>query len=121
GLVAGIGLVRNVLVGAKAERAAGGLVAPLLTEIRSLGLHGYNLDVREASDAHTQALNAIGRSVGVGELDGAAIRRELGGRRPLTSPNLKLDAQTEKVLAVFDAIRTVQDELGEGATNTYII
>ena len=120
-LIADIELVRNVLVGAKAERAARGLVAPLLTEIRTLGLHGYNLDVREDSDAHTQALNAIGRSVGVGELDGAAIRRELGGRRPLTSPNLKLDAQTEKVLAVFDAIRTVQDELGEGATNTYII
>ncbi len=120
-LIADVELVRDVLVEAKAERAARGLVSPLLAEIRSLGLHGYNLDVREDSDVHTQALNAIGRSIGIGELDPQAIRRELSGRRPLTSPNLKLDEQTEKVLAVFDAVRTIQSEVGEEATNTYII
>lgn len=120
-LIADIELVRDVVQGAKAERAARGLIAPLLAEIRMLGLHGYNLDVREDSAVHTSALDAIGKSVGMSSLDGDVIRHELLGRRPLTSPTLTLDEGTEKALAVFDAIRTVQDELGEGVANTYII
>ena len=120
-LIADLQLVHDVVQRSKAMHAARSLVTPLLAEVRMLGLHGYNLDVREDSDEHTQALNSIGQSIGIGILDGAAIRRELLGRRPLTSPNLKLDEKTEKVLAVFDAVRTVQDELGEGVANTYII
>lgn len=120
-LIADLGIVHSVVQGSQATHAARSLVAPLLSEVRMLGLHGYNLDVREDSEEHTAALNAIGRSVGLGDLDGDAIRRELAGRRPLTSPNLALDEKTEKVLAVFDAVRTIQDELGEGTANTYII
>ncbi len=120
-LIADLQLVHDVVKNSKAMHAARSLVTPLLAEVRMLGLHGYNLDVREDSDAHTQALNRIGESIGIGSLDGTGIRRELMGRRPLTSANLKLDEQTEKVLAVFDAIRVVQDELGEGVANTYII
>jgi len=120
-LIADIQLVHDVVSSSNAMHAARSLVSPFLAEVRMLGLHGYNLDVREDSEAHTDALNVIGNSVGTGELDAAAIRKELLGRRPLTSPNLKLDEQTEKVLAVFDAISTVQAELGEGVANTYII
>ncbi|HSC88067.1 MAG TPA: phosphoenolpyruvate carboxylase, partial [Polyangiaceae bacterium] len=72
-------------------------------------------------DAHTQALNAIATSVGLPAFDGASLRSELLGRRPLTSPNLKLDEQTEKVLGVFEAIHTIQSELGPKGTETYII
>lgn len=121
GLIEDLQLVHDIVSSSKATHAARSLVSPLLAEVRMLGLHGYNLDVREDSDEHTQALNSIGRSIGLGDLDIGAIRRELLGRRPLTSPTLKLDEQTERVLAVFDAIRTVQDELGEGVANTYII
>lgn len=114
-------ILHQVVANSKATHAARSLVSPFLAEVRMLGLHGYNLDVREDSEEHTKALNSVGESIGIGKLDGAAIRRELLGRRPLTSPNLKLDENTEKVLAVFSAIRTVQDELGEGVANTYII
>ncbi len=120
-LIADLQLVHDVVFKSKAMHAARSLVSPLLAEVRMLGLHGYNLDVREDSDQHTKALDSVGESVGIGKLDSAAIRRELLGRRPLTSPNLKLGETTEKVLAVFEAIRTVQDELGEGVANTYII
>ncbi|MCH2108922.1 MAG: phosphoenolpyruvate carboxylase [Polyangiaceae bacterium] len=120
-LIADVELIRDVVEGAQADRAARALVNALLAEIRMLGLHGYCLDVREDSDEHTAALAAIAKSVGIPELDGAALRKELLGRRPLTSTNLKLDAGTEKILAVFDAIRTVQEELGEQTTDTYII
>src|SRR5690606_28004428 len=114
-------LVERAVVSAKAKRAAHALVMPLLAQVRMLGFHGYHLDVRDDSDTHTGALRAIAESVGIPPLDGEALRRELLGRRPLTSPNLSLDAQTEKVLAVFDAIRDIQDELGEQAASTYII
>lgn len=114
-------LVRDAVVTAKAKRAAHALVMPLLGQVRMLGFHGYLLDVRDDSDTHTAALDAIAQSVGLPPLDGTALRRELLGRRPLTSPNLTLDEQTEKVLAVFDAVRDVQDELGEAAASTYII
>lgn len=114
-------LVENAVVTAKAKRAAHALVMPLLAQVRMLGFHGYHLDVRDDSDTHTVALDAIAQSVGLPPLDGEALRRELLGRRPLTSPNLALDAQTEKVLAVFDSVRDIQDELGEQAASTYII
>ncbi len=119
--VSDLELLRDALTSAKANRAARALIAPLLAQVRMLGFHGYFLDVREDSDAHTQALDAIARSVGIEPLKGESLRRELLGRRPLTSPNLKLDEQTEKVLGVFDAVRDVQDELGDEAANTYII
>lgn len=119
--VADLELLRDALTTAKANRAARALLTPLLAQVRMLGFHGYFLDVREDSDAHTQALDAIARSVGVEPLSGESLRRELLGRRPLTSPNLALDEQTEKVLGVFDAVRDVQNELGDEAANTYII
>lgn len=120
-LVADVELIYGTVKVAKAARAARALVKPLLDEIRMLGLHGYALDVREDSEAHTKALDAIARSVGLPPLDADALRRELLGRRPLTSPNLRLDADTEKVLGVFDAVRTIQEELGRKAVDTYII
>lgn len=120
-LIADLQLVFDTVVRSKADRAARSLVSPLLAEVRMLGLHGYNLDVREDSEEHTRALNSIFSAVGLEKSNGDNIRKELLGRRPLTSPNLALDEQAARVLAVFDAIRTVQDELGEGVANTYII
>lgn len=120
-LVRDVELIRAAVHDAKANRAVRSLVDPFLSEIRMLGIHGYSLDVREDSDAHTQALDAICASVGVEQLKGPTLEQELLGRRPLTSPSLKLDAQTEKVLGVFEAVRQIQDEIDPRATNTYII
>ena len=120
-LIEDLSLVHSVVEGSAALHAARSLVAPFLAEVRMLGLHGYKLDVREDSEAHTAALNAISKSIGMEPMTGEGLRRELVGRRPLTSPNLALDEATEKILAVFDAVRTIQDELGEGTANTYII
>ncbi len=120
-LTADVELVWSTVSKAKAARAARALIQPLLAEIKLLGLHGYCLDVREDSAAHTAALDAVAASVGLPPFDAATLRREILGRRPLTSPNLKLDAQTEKVLGVFEAISTIQGELGPKAAETYII
>jgi phosphoenolpyruvate carboxylase len=110
-LVRDVELIEEAVSGAKASLAVRSLVTPLLAEIRQVGVHGYNMDVREDSEAHTRAVDAICASVGLGPLRGASLVGELVGRRPLTSPNLKLDADTEKVLQVFDAVRDIQDEI----------
>ncbi len=116
-----IELVDREVRRSNAGHAARSLVAPFLTETRTLGFHGYNLDVREDSEEHTIALDSIFKSVGLPPSDNQTMRKELLGRRPLTSSNLALDEKTEKILAVFHTIRKIQDELGQGAANTYII
>lgn len=116
-----ITLVRDVVTIAGGVHVARSAVAPLLAEIRSIGLHGYDLDVREDSTVHTEALAAITDSIGMPKLDSEGLRRELLGRRPLTSKTLALDEQTEKVLSVFESVRRIQSEIGEQATSTYII
>src|SRR5204863_29159 len=83
-------------------------------QVRSHGFHGYRLDVREDAGAHTRALRDLSATVGLGELDGAAIRRELAGRRPLHAPHVTLAGPTDETLRVFHVMRVIQDE-GAGA------
>src|SRR5205823_5333921 len=97
------------------------LVEPLLAQVRSHGFHGYRLDVREDAGAHTRALRDLSATVGLGELDGAAIRRELAGRRPLHAPHVTLAGPTDETLRVFHVMRVIQDEVGGAAAATYIV
>src|SRR2546427_10852750 len=57
----------------------------------------------------------------MGELDGAAIRRELTGRRPLHAQHVDLAEPTDEALRVFRAMRAIQDEIGQAAASTYIV
>src|SRR5256885_7444035 len=45
--------------------------------------------------------------------DGAAIRRELTGRRPLHAQHVDLAEPTDEALRVFRAMRAIQDEIGQ--------
>src|SRR5260370_32582392 len=85
------------------------------TEIYTLSLH----DALPIS-VHTRALNDLTAAVGLGELDAAAIRRELASRRPLHAPHLTLAAPTDAVLRVFHVMRAIQDEIGGPACSPYI-
>ena len=62
---------------------------------------------------HTAALADIAKQLGLPEFDGAALRRELTGRRPLVSAHIPLADATTRVLDTFRAIRTIQDEMSE--------
>src|SRR5258708_26402310 len=106
-------------VGAAHARRA--LVEPLLAQVRAHGFHGYRLDVREDAAVHTRALLDLTTAVGLGELDGEGIRRELGGRRPLHAPHVALTGSTDGTLQVFRVIRAIQDEIGVAAASTYIV
>ena len=116
-----LALVAEALDAVGAAHARRTLVEPLLAQVRAHGFHGYRLDVREDAGAHTRALRDLSATVGLGELDGAAIRRELAGRRPLHAPQVALAAPTDETLRVFQAIRVIQDEVGGAAASTYVV
>ena len=114
-------LIADCLDGVGAGHARRALVEPLLAQVRAHGFHGYRLDVREDASVHTRALDDLTAAVGLGRLDGAAIRRELAGRRPLHTPHITLGAPTDGTLEVFRAMRAIQDEIGMAAASTYIV
>jgi phosphoenolpyruvate carboxylase len=120
-LQADLQLVRDALVAAGATRAAVADVDPLLNQVGALGLHGFEMDVREDARVHTAALDEIARAIGSAPLGADELRRELLGRRPLLGPRLALPESVARTLQVFDALGQVQREHGQGAARTYIV
>lgn len=114
-------LCRDALDRADAHHAERCLLAPLLSEVEAFGLMGYHLDVREDAAEHTRAIDEIAERVGLRAADRAAFQEILASRRPLISPIVPLGERTRRTYEVFDAMRRIQDELGESAANTYII
>ncbi|MEZ4231816.1 MAG: phosphoenolpyruvate carboxylase [Polyangiaceae bacterium] len=119
--LADLELVREELSCTGAVYARTSLVEPLVDQVRFLGFAGHRLDVREDAEAHTRALTAITRAIGIPELDESGLRRELLGRRPLLSPHVELDEETQKTLNVFHSMQRAQRELGERVAKTYVI
>ena len=120
-LEADLALVRDALLQAGAQEACRTAFEPFLAMVRAHGFHGYQMDVRDHADAHAAALADLAARLDMGPMDGAALRRELLGRRPLVGPHVPLDDATRRVLDTFRAVRTIQDESGEAAARTYII
>ena len=72
------------------------------------GLTLARLDIRQESDAHTAALDAITRALGLGsyaewseEERQQFLMRELGGRRPLVPPHLEASPEVQDVFDTF--------------------
>ncbi len=120
-LLGDLGLVRSTMIASGADHAREALIEPLIVMVEALGFHGYTLDLREDSEVHTRALDAIAKNAALPPLDGAAIRNELAGRRPLYSPNARLDEASQKAIDVLFTMRTIQREAGEAAAPTYIV
>jgi len=114
-------LVRDTLMAAGAADACHSVLHPFIAAVRAHGFHGYMTDVRDHADSHRAALRDVASVLGIDELDGAALHRELLGRRPLVGADIPLAPETKKVFDTFRAIRTIQDELGAPAACTYII
>jgi phosphoenolpyruvate carboxylase len=114
-------LVRESLLAAGAEHACRTTVDPLLAAVRAHGFHGFMMDVRDHSAVHAAALDDVAARLGLAPLDGAALRRELLGRRPLVAESTPLDDASTRVLDTFRAVHAVQREMGERAACTYIV
>ena len=130
GYVADLVLVDRSLRGHRGGRIADGTLARALRSARALGLHLAELDVREHSARHHEALGAVFDALG--ELDRpyaelsrdertALLSRELDGGRPLVRRHYGLPAGASDVLAVFDLLHDVQHEYGAQVARTYIV
>ena len=114
-------LVRQNLLSAGARQACRTTIDPLLAVVRSNGLHGFLMDVRDHADSHRAALRELSQRLGVPALEGKALRTELSGRRPLINEHLGVSDETMRVVDTFRAIRVIQDEIGARAVETYIV
>ena len=84
---------------------ADGRLLDLLRRVRAFGLGLLHLDLRQESERHTQALDAITRHLGLGSYAGwseeervAFLVRELEGRRPLVPRDLDCSREVQEVL-----------------------
>lgn len=114
-------LLRDGLLDAGAIQACRTTVDPLLASLHANGFHGFATDVRDHAEVHRAVFDEIASQLGVPPFDGAALRRELKGRRPLIGPNVDLSESSRRVIDTFGAIRSMQDEAGQGAASTYIV
>jgi phosphoenolpyruvate carboxylase len=101
-------------------RIADGRLTDLLRRLAAFGIVMARLDIRQESQRHTDALDAITRARGDGSytswdeerrLD--FLTRELERGHPLTAPDLDPSPQVRDVLDTFNAIATIHpDSLG---------
>jgi phosphoenolpyruvate carboxylase len=114
-------LLRDGLLDAGAVQACRATMDPLLASLHANGLHGFATDVRDHAEVHRAVFDEIASRLSVPPFDGAALRRELEGRRPLIGPNVELSESSRRVIDTFGAIRSMQDEAGQRAASTYIV
>ena len=115
-------------------RRGSGLVARgrlrrLRHAVRTFGFHLASLDVRQHSAVHERTVGEILRRAGVtaryedlGESEREELLlRELASWRPLVSPHVSYEAEADREIAVFRAIREVRDRFGPDACTSAII
>jgi len=103
---------------------AGGRLTDALRRVATFGVTLARLDIRQASDRHTQALDAITRAIGLGsyaEWDEARrlefLIRELPNPRPLVPMNL---ATSPEIADVFDTFRMIASMPSE-SLGSYVV
>ncbi len=114
-------LVSESLLAAGALQTHRTLIEPLTASVRAHGFHGFVTDVRDHASAHAAALDDIAAKLGIEPLAGDSLRAEVIGKRALVGANLNVSEETIRVLDTFQAIRTMQGEIGESAVSTYIV
>ncbi|HUF26965.1 MAG TPA: phosphoenolpyruvate carboxylase [Gemmatimonadaceae bacterium] len=114
-------VVHGALIAANAVESVRAILDPLVAAVRAHGFHGLRMDLRDHAEVHEGALDEVAERLDIAALNGDALRRELLGRRPLVGRRLEWSGRTEGALRTFEAMRLVQDEMGEAAAATYIV
>jgi len=103
---------------------AGGRLTDVLRRVATFGVTLATLDIRQASDRHTEALDAITRALGLGSYAGwdeakrlEFLIRELPNPRPLIPPGLET---TPTVTDVLDTFRTIA-QLPPESLGSYVV
>lgn len=99
---------------------ADGRLTDILRRLAAFGVTLVRLDIRQAADRHTEALDAITRALGLGSYDAwpeherqSFLLRELENPRPLVPLGFAASADVCEVLDTFDTIAALPtDSLG---------
>lgn len=96
---------------------ANGTLLDLIRRVRTFGISMAKLDIRQESDRHAEALDAITRCLGLGaylewdeETKLAWLETELVSRRPLIPHPLQANERVTEVLNTFRAIANIPSE-----------
>ncbi|HEV7500592.1 MAG TPA: phosphoenolpyruvate carboxylase, partial [Vicinamibacteria bacterium] len=111
------------------RRLAAGMLRDLERRAEAFGFHLARLDLRQHSRVNAEALAELLRAAGVehdylslSEAERTAVLvRELRNPRPLAQPRRGWSPATAEVLALFQAVRRMHEELGPEACNVYIV
>jgi phosphoenolpyruvate carboxylase len=114
-------LIRDYLCGSGAVQACYATLDPFIASVRAHGFHGFMMDVRDHSDVHSAAVADIMAKARARSSDGERLRAAILGKRPLKIVASQLSEETQRAIATFRAVETIQDEAGEAAASTYIV
>ena len=99
----------------------------LIRQVNCFGLSLVKLDIRQESDRHADAVDAITRHIGLGsynewdeEKKTESLVSELKSKRPLVASDLECTDDVREVLDTFKMIAHLQ-EVCPGSLGTYVI
>ncbi|MEM7727257.1 MAG: phosphoenolpyruvate carboxylase, partial [Cyanobacteria bacterium P01_A01_bin.45] len=102
----------------------------LICQVEIFGFNLTQLDIRQESTRHSDAINEILTYLGClsGEYNDLSetervkwLVEELKTRRPLIPANLPFSEKTNDIIQTFQMMRTLQKEFGQNICHTYII
>ena len=128
-LLADLDLIAESLMLHRGQRIAAGKLQDLRWRVRAFGFHLAELEIREHSQRHEQALTEILAATAVcpnyralSDAERVALLvREIANPRPLIPAELSFDPATTRVVELFRTIRRAQEQYGTAACQRYII
>ncbi|HVC34347.1 MAG TPA: phosphoenolpyruvate carboxylase [Chloroflexota bacterium] len=129
GLLADLGQIAESLVEHRGQRIAEGALRDLRWRVQAFGFHLAELEIREHSARHEQALDEVLAATGVcaayrslSEPERVALlTAEIVNPRPLIPSELGYSPPTVQVIELFRTIRIAQQRFGQAAIHHYII
>ena len=126
--IADLSVMRDSLIAHNGGDLANGTLRHLIRAAEIFGFHLASLDVRQHSGIHEAVVTALLAAAGLedyGALDEEArcnvLLRELATPRPLRSPYFTYPETVTRELAVFDAVRDIQEAFGPDSIRQAII
>ena len=121
-------LIRDSLISHGDGRIAAGLLQDTIRTVETFGFFLMQLDIRQESTRHTEAVAEICAATGMGDygaLDEAGrcdlLARRIAGGPPPALERASLGEPTRETLEVFDVIRRMHAEVSPQAFGNYVI
>lgn len=127
--IADLKVIDRSLRGHYAEYASNTYVKKLIRQVELFGFHLAQLDIRQHSKEHENAMTEILAFAGITP-DYAALSeaekidvlyKQLTDPRPLTSPHTQYSESTKECLDVYRTVLRCQKEFGRDSINSYLI